>query len=276
MSSNSKLGAAALVLSSVACALSIYVALTQAAPAPSDDTEALQARIAGLEHRLEELAEAGAPDVPVLAAESASPRTPADLDARLDRLEAGLADKGADQVDRQTETAAVAGPAGAADDDAQLTKSGRPKRGTAQHLQWARQRVLDQSLTPMERSEALGEVQKHGADGFSEDVVQAMVVLGQTAADPEVRENVWRQFDGARNPTLGIALRQALATDAAPGVRREAAEALDRFRDDPVVRAALEQAAQSDADEKVRWEALRSLRKPMKSQPAAPGGGSRG
>jgi len=274
MSSTPRPVAAAFVLSAVALALSLFAVLAPAAPvSTADRADAFEARLTQLESRLDDLAGPSAA-APILATSSASPRLPADLDARLERLEAQLDDRAGADDGTAPAGAAVAREGLAAGGDAQLTKSGRPKRGTPQHLAWARERVLDASLGPKERSDALGEVQKHGAEAFTEDVVQAMVVLGQTAEDPEVRENVWRQFDGARNPTLGIALRQALATDAAPGVRREAAEALDRFRDDPVVRAALEHAAQHDADEQVRWEALRSLRKPMKSAAPGPAGPS--
>ncbi|HLU39815.1 MAG TPA: HEAT repeat domain-containing protein [Planctomycetota bacterium] len=281
MSPTPKSVAAALGFSAVACALSLYAAVVPASPQHSvDPADEVLDRLHGIEERLAELERRSTErTTPVLGVSSSgAERMPADLDARLDKLEAELSGnkKGSNgDAAAATEVAAT----GTAPDGTQLTKSGRPKRGTPQHLEWARQRVLDPNLSAMERSEALGEVQKHGAEAYTEEIVQAMVVIGQTHEDPEVRENVWRQFDGATNPTLAVALRQALATDAAPGVRREAAEALDRFRDDPAVRAALEHAAQHDPDEKVRWEALRSLRKPMKSRSRAeaatpPGGGN--
>jgi hypothetical protein len=263
MSSTQKAAALALVVAVASAALAITALLKAprathgAPPAASSDgrVDELEVRLADLERRMRELGSIGA--VPLAEGSPVGERTAADVAARLANLEAKLA-VGAE---RAAAAPAEAEAAEALEQERAIAR-GRPKRGTPEHLAWARERVLDPNLAPMERSQALGEIQKHGAEAFAEDIVHAMVDLGQAAPDPKVRENVWRQFDGAKHPVLTAALVQALSADSDADVREEAAEALDNLRDQPSVRAALERASQSDADERVRWEALRALRKP--------------
>lgn len=265
---SSALPFAALGLSALSCALSAWILLHAGSPAPdlhAPDIDQLERRVRALEEALDD--RAAFPPAPLMEASAPTgERTPAGLDERLRELEARVGGIGGPGESEATDDDSVdpAAQAASATEEAKKTKPDRPKRGTPEHLAWARHRVLDPALTSMERSDALGEIQKHGADGYSDEVVQAMIVLGQTDEDPKVRANVWRQFDGARNGRLANALVHALGSDRDADVRREAAEALDNLRDDPSVRAALEQAAQQDSDERVRWEALRSLRKPKK------------
>lgn len=259
------------LMAAVSCALSAFALMAADGAAPAsgsaatpERTQGLEERVALLERRLDDLAQL--PAAPLMEVSGGTgDRMRADLDSRLAELEQRVVEDGSTGAATDGTHAAAAGeePEGAPEEGGKRA-SGRPKRGTAQHLTWARQRTLDVNLTPIERSDALGEIQKHGADGYTDDVVHSMIVLGQTSEDPKVRANVWRQFDGAHNPQLSSALVQALTSDQHPDARREAAEALDHFRDDPGVRSALERASQQDTDQEVRWEALRALRKPMK------------
>jgi hypothetical protein len=259
------------VIATVALALSVHVAFNAAPTAAPVDPrfDQLETRLVDVERRLDAMGTGAAPAAEMTVADGR--REPADVDARLQRIESELAEKTAAAAVGSEDNLPATGKDPAAERAPGMTKSGRPKRSNPQHLAWARQRALDPRVSPEERSDALGEIQKHGAEGYTDEVVHSMVALAQTAQDPKVRENIWRQFDGARNPVVSTALKQALAADAVADVRREAAEALDHYRDDPAVRAALEHAAQHDPDEKVRWEALRALRKPMKSQAQPPG-----
>jgi len=252
------------VLAAIACGLSLIAMVRppQAPVAHECDADALRERVAELERQL---AERSAVPPPVLTSSSEGDRTRADVDARVESLEQAVASIARPAGNGESAPGDPASTATGAAGEVKLTKSGRPKRGTPEHLSWAKQRVLDPNLTPAERSDALGEIQKHGPEAYTDDVIQSMVVLGQSAEDPKVRENIWRQFDGAKSPVLASALRQALSGDGNADVREEAAEALDHYRDDPVIRAALEHAAANDPDEKVRWEALRALNKPLGS-----------
>ena len=97
-------------------------------------------------------------------------------------------------------------------------------------------------------------------DAYTPDVVAVLMELGDTHADPEVRGDVWRLFDGRTHlPELVPSLLRALG-DADFRVRREAAETLGNYADDPVVLAALRRIAESDPSPEVRERALRTLR----------------
>ncbi|MEM9801873.1 MAG: HEAT repeat domain-containing protein [Planctomycetota bacterium] len=96
----------------------------------------------------------------------------------------------------------------------------------------------------------------------SDVVIDEMIRIGTTSADPNVRADVWRQADGKyRSTALVTPLLSALASDTSYRVRSEAAETLANYLDEPGVIAALELAASSDSSDEVRSEARDSLGK---------------
>ncbi|MDQ3622475.1 MAG: HEAT repeat domain-containing protein [Verrucomicrobiota bacterium] len=97
------------------------------------------------------------------------------------------------------------------------------------------------------------------ANARSADVVQAMLKLQVTAADPNVRADVFRQLSGVTDPVMKPHLISGVLKDQDAKVREEAAETLAPFWSDPYVQAALRSAAQNDPDPKVRKQALETL-----------------
>ncbi|MCA8965347.1 MAG: hypothetical protein KDC48_10680 [Planctomycetes bacterium] len=210
-------------------------------------THDLVQRIAALEQQL------AAPVAERADGDAIVQRTPADpdlrprveqLERRVDALaQAASAAQGTarpEPVDRAAELAARA-----------LTEQQR--RTTHQTT------ILDPAATDEARIGAWREL-RGLPDSYDDGVVAVMTQLGLSSADEKTRADVWRQAHGrSTHPALGVAMVQALQSDAAASAREEAAETLEYYLDAPGVRQALEIAAQGDADEKVRRQASRTL-----------------
>ena len=119
----------------------------------------------------------------------------------------------------------------------------------------AREIVLNASLPPETRVEALGMTQRW-SEAPSDDIVVAAVELSVIA--PELRASIWRAMYGVDNPYLIEPLLNSLTYDAEHR-RRAAASTLGTFATDPQVKVALEQAQASDASKAVREAARAAL-----------------
>lgn len=120
----------------------------------------------------------------------------------------------------------------------------------------ARASVLNSSLPPGERVEALGKLPQT-PEARTEDIVLAAVELATIA--PNLRASIWRAMYGVDDPYLIDPLISSLNYDDAEHRRRAAATALATFVAEPRVKAALEQARSSDVSETVREAALHAL-----------------
>ena len=120
----------------------------------------------------------------------------------------------------------------------------------------ARAIVLNSSLPPAKRAEALGKLPQT-MEAWTEDVVQAAIELATNA--PNLRARIWRSIHGIDNPYLIDPLLNSLNFDDAEHRRRAAATALATFVTNPRVEAALEQARANDASEAVREAAQFAL-----------------
>ncbi len=121
----------------------------------------------------------------------------------------------------------------------------------------SRQIALNPQASPEERLAALRTLR--AANARTSDVVQAMLQLHATSANPDVRADIFRQLSGVKDAILKPPLINALLKDEHPKVREEAAETLASFLADPYVRSTLNAAAQNDADGKVQKQARESL-----------------
>jgi HEAT repeat protein len=120
----------------------------------------------------------------------------------------------------------------------------------------ARAIVLDSSLPPGERVEALNKLTQM-PESRTDDIVQAAVELATIA--PNLRASIWRAMYGVDNPYLIDPLINSLNYDDAEHRRRAAAAALATFVAEPRAKVALEQARASDTSETVREAALLAL-----------------
>ena len=132
----------------------------------------------------------------------------------------------------------------------------------------AQQLVLNVRATAEDRVRAQ-EALRRVSDAYTPAMVQELLHLAMTHPDGQLRAAIWRNFDGA-TVVEGItpALLDAVARDAEPSAREEAAETLGNYLADPAVKAALQVAADHDAEEKVRNKAKRTLEgiQPSKQQ----------
>lgn len=213
-----------------------------APPARTLPLDELEARVAALEER------AAAPfleALPPSAPASRSPEVPDDLVARLERLEEESARRAAERAKASLEDRA--GGLGRAVTDASVKT---PEREAAERT------ILDGASTDERRLAAWSDL-RH-SDAVSDAVVLAMIDLGLNSPDAGTRADVWRQADSNyRSALLVEPLLQALAGDADPRVREEAAETLEIYRSHAGVVEALRFAA--DNDPEVRRQALLSL-----------------
>jgi HEAT repeat protein len=124
--------------------------------------------------------------------------------------------------------------------------------------QWAAQ-FVDLQQTEAARLQALGRLRGAGPGARGGAVATAAIALVQTSQNAETRAEVWRQMNGAKEAALVPQLLASLQTDPDARVRKEAAEALGDYVDQPEVQAALRVASTSDADQTVRRQAEQSL-----------------
>jgi len=191
--------------------------------------------------------------VPVERAETVEPQ-PALLasDPEVARRLAALEQAFAALQQRAAQSDAVPAPAS-------LVKEPDPV-DRARRVQENQQLILDARSDDKAKLRAWSQLRGLG-DSWNDAVVATMTHLGLTSADAKVRADVWRQADGGSrvHPVMCNALLLALASDGDAKVRDEAAETLENYLGQPVVRQALEQASRHDADEKVRRRAVETL-----------------
>jgi CheY-like chemotaxis protein len=118
--------------------------------------------------------------------------------------------------------------------------------------------ALDRELPAADRIQALRQLRSRG--GRSREVALAMIELIQ---DPSLssglRADVIRNLHRVNFEELKAPLLHSVVQDPDPEVRSEAAETLDAFAGDGVVRETLSHVSENDADAEVRAEASRSL-----------------
>lgn len=120
--------------------------------------------------------------------------------------------------------------------------------------------ILDSSATDAQKLAAHRSLRRV-EDAYSPALIDALVDLGRTSPDPDIRASTWTMFDGASHlPELVPSLMDAAMHDMSPAARREAAETLGNYVDDPAVRQLLEQLARDDPSKEVRDRAKRTLR----------------
>lgn len=120
----------------------------------------------------------------------------------------------------------------------------------------ARATILNSSLRPVERVEALGKF-PHTAEARDDAIVTAAVELASIA--PEQRGMIWRAMYGVEDPYLVEPMLHSLTYDASQYSRRFAAASLGTFVFDPDVRATLVKAQATDPSEMVRKSAKAAL-----------------
>jgi hypothetical protein len=245
---------AALVL--LSCSISVCAALLlvpasrtpEPAPAPDRRIAELIARVDTLEAALR-----NAPAVQNAEAPPARVLVPdAELAARITALEQSVA-----ALDRRLRSApepAHGPPAGVA----MKALLSAPQFGDAERL--AVQQIVCDPRVEVPDKLALHEKLRGIKDAYSQPMVQTLVQIGSTNADPRVRADVWRFFDGESHvPEIVPALLRTVTQDREAYPREEASETLGNYLSDPTVRAALEQVAANDGDERVRAKAKRTL-----------------
>lgn len=126
-----------------------------------------------------------------------------------------------------------------------------------EQLEEARSTIL--AAAPEQEKLVAWRLLRNHPEARTDAVVQEMARIGGTSEDAATRADVWRQAHSEPHPLLRQPLLTALVADPDADVRDEAAETLDRYRDDPDVIRALEAAAAQDESAGVRARALRSL-----------------
>jgi hypothetical protein len=119
-----------------------------------------------------------------------------------------------------------------------------------------RDRALNTQSSWEERLIALQALRRSGQE--VSDVVASMVQVAQAAEDPAVKARLFQAVDGASDPILKAPLVFGLQ-DPNPNVRRQAADALSEFKNDPIVMEWLKYISQNDQDPRVRREAEQAL-----------------
>ena len=222
-----------------------------AAVAPPSPSSELVARVEALERSLAELAARPAP----LAARPAAPTE------REPVVEA----VGADELAELRVRVAALERSGSTDPGSVERRVREEERALReqQDVEASLGIALDPTASEEDRLLALGRLRHSeladGSDARTPEVVDAMILLAETTADPAVRADVFRQLHRSGDPALKGPLLVALASDPSAEVRSEAAETLGDYLDDPAVVAALETAKAYDVDEDVREQADESL-----------------
>jgi len=124
---------------------------------------------------------------------------------------------------------------------------------TATMIADARTTLFDAALSDEARLEGLWKLMRPSDPGairgaFDKDVVGAAVQIAAKSANADTRESLWAGLRGVHDPQLVQPLLQALVSDPAASVRRQAATSLHTFLDVPGVREALQRAAAEDPD----------------------------
>lgn len=223
------------------------------AEAPRDDggLAELLARLERLEEERLVAPQQRQPASPNPAGDPADPSQLAELLARIERLEATVYGGGwraAAPIDeaRELQRARIEALA-AAEQDVEARK-----------LKMA-EVILDPNATEEEKLSAHRQLRRV-EDAYTPGMIDALVNLGQTAQDPDVRASTWTQFDGSTiAPEVLPHLMNAARGDSAYQARREAAETLGNYTEDPGVIALLEDLAQNDPHQEVRERARRTL-----------------
>lgn len=121
--------------------------------------------------------------------------------------------------------------------------------------------VLDRLKPPEARVSALKKLRWHAPEARTLEVVRSMLDLLRTSEDGAVRAEICRQLSGVEYPEVAPEMVNRLRSDADEETRKEAAEALLDFIDEPGVLQALEAAKQSDPSEDVRLQAVETIEK---------------
>jgi hypothetical protein len=120
------------------------------------------------------------------------------------------------------------------------------------------QKVLaDTTVTDSEKLAALGQLRRN--DARSPEVLASAIGLYQTAEDPNVRAEAFRNLSGVSDPSIMEPLLTGLSQDDSSRVRGVAAGVLSAYREDPTVAAWLKYAAENDPDPGVQRLAQAAL-----------------
>lgn len=118
--------------------------------------------------------------------------------------------------------------------------------------------IFDPQAGIIEKLEALQVLRFN--DARSDEIVREMVRLYYTTENSDARADIFRQLHGVATPELKRPLLEALSNAAEHSeVREEAAETLDGYVSDPLVRQWLKHVSTNDPSEKLRDQARRSL-----------------
>jgi hypothetical protein len=144
------------------------------------------------------------------------------------------------------------------------TPPARPRDGAlgAADAKRMAEMVRDPAATEEQKLAVLGSLRGRRLEDGTDarlSILDDMIQLARTSTQGEARADVWRQLSHVTDARLKQPLLDALAFDAHPKAREEAAETLADFLPDARVEAALRAAAQDDADARVRRQAVESL-----------------
>ena len=122
------------------------------------------------------------------------------------------------------------------------------------------QMTLSDPAASKEEKVAAHQALRRVPDAYTPEMVDDLAHIGLDDPDPNVRADVWKNFDGSSTlPGLVPHLLRALRSDPNPGPRNEASETLGRYIEDPAVLQALQHAAEHDTSPHVRRKAKRTL-----------------
>lgn len=224
-------------------------------PLESEAPGSIAARLSELESRLE-ASEEGGPVLDPLVRPRIELSGRADLELRLTQLESTVAEL--------VQLTAAKGPwksaMAAAMDTPHHSAAGKTNGPDAHASRSEINRVLMDPFASEGEKVAAHKSLRRVDDAYELGAVQALLTMAQLSNDPDVRADVWMNFDGTTHvPEIVPHLVQAIRSESNDAVRIEAVETLGNYLEDPQNRTLIQEIARDDPVKAVRDRARRAL-----------------